>query len=262
MERTDDLLEPEDSAEQAPRIYNDININACGSSPKFDAEVPEQSTHLISRLTWISAKELRYHLRIIRARLEVFYETRNHGIPSMIIEQLANFETDFNLERCPTTSSIWNIAHHEQRITVYTVKDLNVVFRPTCECKPGIPHVNDVHCPRNIVFKPEQSTELPKASQEGPVQTPEEKRLAKTSAALAGINAMIGLHDLKSHMSKLAHKIETARLQGALASLQKERFGTMFIGGPGTGKTGESPSTNETFLFRVSVGASSEDFPM
>ena len=45
---------------------------------------------------------------------------------------------------------------------------------------------------------------------------------------------MVGLEKVKEHIHNIKAKIETARRQGA--NIKEERFGTVLLGNPGTGR--------------------------
>jgi hypothetical protein len=62
----------------------------------------------------------------------------------------------------------------------------------------------------------------------------EKKKAEIGEKAMDEIKEMVGLDNVKEHIQKIASRIETSKRQGA--DLKKERFGTVFIGSPGTGK--------------------------
>lgn len=243
-ELADNLLEITKNAEKESSA-TDLEV-----AMAITEEVATKPSQLILRRNIFNLRDIRILLKAIRQRLEVHYERILGGIPTHIIESLAAFESSLHLKRDPTTSSIWNTNHHEQRIEYFSTIEGGIVYRLKCICSEKDLHSNDIHCPRNISDDAVDNSDNESVTTDASVEeTPEqiaereaaaEKRRREEQAAVAtqarkDIEALTGLHTLKAHIATLATRIETAKRQGI--DIKNGRFGTVFIGNPGTGKT-------------------------
>jgi hypothetical protein len=203
-------------------------------------------------------------LRQVRQFFEREWETKPDGVSQAIIECLETCERDFFLVRDQTTDSIWNVEHQEHRIEVFEASDVGIMYRQKCVCVEDALHGLDVYCPRNMSFeasdedeelewdedlgewavkkkaRPTSLASESDGSEEENAYDAEAERLEKEKEraeikdkAIAEINEMVGLDNVKEHLLKIIARIETSKRQGA--DLKEERFGTVFIGNPGTG---------------------------
>jgi SpoVK/Ycf46/Vps4 family AAA+-type ATPase len=256
---SESLLDATDKAIGVDDIEKmDLDVEVRNTVEEGMVQAADINQHLVPRGSSLTSQDIRCLLKALRQQLEVHYETVQGGIPRDIISAFASFESSLNLHRDPTTSSIWNDTHQLHRFEDFSPSSVGVLYREKCVCNPGIPHKNDIHCPRNIVddltttHEDTQSTksgdeqeeeepfieETPEqiAEREAAAKKEREEELAATVAtAIASIEAMTGLRELKAHVAKLKSRVETARRQGA--DIKDDRFGTVFIGNSGTGKT-------------------------
>lgn len=267
----DDVMAiPEEDCEQ-----KEIDIEGC-------MELTPVPTHL--------TPEIPYLLKAIRLWLEEFFESKDDsiGIPPSMVCQLSEFETDFGLERLPTTSCIWNPDYQRQREEVWTLTSFwGPNQRSKCMCVPEkldenvLIHSLDRWCPKNMPADldwPSSNYEWdyrthrwiirrgPGCRKGGPappseytgqddsasdagsdsdsdsdeqiaerIEQGKRKRAAEGEKAWEEIMAMTGLKKVKEHVKKLKAKVESSIRQKI--DLEEERFGAVFIGNSGTGKT-------------------------
>jgi AAA+ superfamily predicted ATPase len=210
--------------------------------------IPPESQQLTLSPISLSNENFTRLLRLLREHLELRYETIKGGIPSTLIADLSAFERNLKLTRDPTTKSIWNTDHQNLRIEFSGKIGSVIIYLEKCPCgEDEDDHTDNELCPRNIPAdeakmnsddsdSDDEETPTQKAEREAREKIEHEKAMAeKRDKAIAGIMAMQGMHDLKAHIQTLVTRVETAKRQGA--DLKSERFGTVFIGGPGTGKT-------------------------
>ncbi|THV46210.1 hypothetical protein BGAL_0406g00100 [Botrytis galanthina] len=267
----DDVMAiPEEDCEQ-----KEIDIEGC-------MELTPVPTHL--------TPEIPYLLKAIRLWLEEFFESKDDsiGIPPSMVCQLSEFETDFGLERLPTTSCIWNPDYQRQREEVWTLTSCwGPNQRSKCICVPqkfdenGLIHSLDRWCPKNMPADldgpssnyewdymthrwvtrwvsgcrkggpappSEYTRQDDSASDAGSdsdsdsdeqiaerIERGKRERAAEGEKAWEEIMAMTGLKKVKEHVRKLKAKVENSIRQKI--DLEEERFGAVFTGNSGTGKT-------------------------
>lgn len=246
----------EDVVEIVPSEYG-------GASPLVTACIlePVPSEFLIQHA---SAKplDLAITLKQIRQTLEQRYETVPGGVPFSLVEILHLAETILSLERDPTTDCIWNIDHQRHRVQTFGECDIGIAYRERCTCDiettlENTIHARDPYCPWNI---PAQDNELEwdeeerkwkrkeiavsdspmkDAAETGEEENGKEEEKSeseeKMAELIAKITKMVGLNSIKEHVQKLNMMIEASARQGV--KLKNERFGTVFLGSTGTGKS-------------------------
>ncbi|KAH7360356.1 P-loop containing nucleoside triphosphate hydrolase protein [Rhexocercosporidium sp. MPI-PUGE-AT-0058] len=270
----EDILRTEDqlSAQQK------VDIGAFALPARFSSKSFQALTLHATSPLWLDLSDL---IRGARHSLHIKYETIPGGIPIQIIQQIASWEATFNIQRCRSTDSIWNVDHQEQRAEVFQPRDLGICYRLKCICPEGGLHSLDVYCPRNIpselsrsedverdskeynkkkskkTSSPEQSddeasddeteddeetkgeTEEPELDSEAITarEAAEEKQaqLERKEKLMTGIMDTVGWQSAKEHIQKLEAKVMTSARQGV--ELKGEGFGTILMGGSGTGKT-------------------------
>jgi hypothetical protein len=211
-------------------------------------------------------------LKTIRQFFERQWESESHAFSSAVAQCLEACERNFRLIRDQTTDSIWNVEHQEHRTEVFERTDVGFWYRQKCTCVGDALHSLDVYCPRNMSFevsgedeelewdedlqewrkkktpRPTSPAESESDEDEDPYDAEaerlaKEKELAETrEKIMAEIKEMVGLDNVKDHLHKIATRVETSNRQGV--DLKEERFGTVFIGNPGTGtSTPSSPDS-------------------
>jgi len=181
------------------------------SSPKVE----------LSKLQTISpyapAANLMRRLKNLRCVIEKRCE--EHGFHVAIIQALHELEKYFHIPRDPTTSSLWNMDHQQQRKVKFEESNEQVVYRWKCECTydddTPVPstadtddHSDDAFCPRNIekdeaeISKQFQS---PSKKIKNRVNSPQGKRSkdpttrAKAEAILQITLDHVGRQNIKHH---------------------------------------------------------------
>jgi DNA replication protein DnaC len=218
--------------------------------------------------------DLAHVLKAVRIWLAGFFEEKEVPIPVDIVRQLWQAENDLGLEMLPTTDCIWNKDHQRLREEVFTVHAEGPVFREKCMCtnKPGQDEVHpDIHCPKKMPQDMHRNPErwawdqeenrwyLPNGSRsripcpdnssdagsdsDSDSEEQVSRRLARAKRerkemadkAWEEIMAMTGLEDVKEHVRRLKAKVDNSVRQSI--DLKDERFGAVFLGNSGTGKT-------------------------
>ncbi|PQE08262.1 NFX1-type zinc finger-containing 1 protein [Rutstroemia sp. NJR-2017a BVV2] len=220
--------------------------------------------------------ELTHVLKAVRLWLTGFFEEKNLPIPVDIVGQLWQAENDLGMEMLPTTDCIWNKDYQQQREEVLTIHAEGPVLREKCMCpdKPGRDGEHpDIHCPRSVPqdmhhnptkwvwsqetkrwgLKPPSppipfagnddngSCACSECDSESEEQVSRRAERAKkqrkeiADKAWEEIMAMTGLEDVKEHVRRLKAKVDNSVRQNI--DLKNERFGAVFLGNSGTGKT-------------------------
>lgn len=205
-------------------------------------------------------------LKQIRYFFERKWESESDPIlfSESVVQCLEACERNFFLVRDQTTDSIWNVEHQEYRVEIFEESDVGLWYRSKCICVEDALHGLDAYCPRNMSFEVSDEDDnlewnedlqewvkkkTPRPTSEASSDTESEadedgdeaeriareKELAETrEKIITEINGLVGLENIKEHLQKIAARVETSTRQGV--DLKEERFGTVFIGNPGTGK--------------------------
>jgi len=210
-------------------------------------------------------------LKQLRVQSELKYETEEDGPPISLVTCLHVFEALHRLTQDPTTNSIWNIDSQQHRTEYFGLSDIGISYRQKCICDGGTSQENfhklDVYCPRNQSLESAEvkddtekdSEEITSARPPSPaasdsneeVDTDENEdegeddtideaaaeaaRVATMNEAMQKVTDLVGLHNVKTHMSNLKALVEASGRTGV--ELKEGRFGTVFLGNGGTGKT-------------------------
>lgn len=249
----------------------DEDANGIATSTNENAAEPLPTQDLIS-LNFSRSHIIIILLKQLRQLLERRHEEEPDGIPLEIIASLHEFEVAFDLERHPSTNSVWNLDHHRQRIEASSLSDIGIAYKLKCSCLlvgdggllDSAIHRLDFFCPRNIpinISNGDQdlewdSTELEyrkkktkrptspvdngaesrgvdEADEQEEEKRAENERKEKTEKYTERIMSLVGLQNVKEHIHKLKAMVESStRLN---VGFKSERFGTVFLGNPGTG---------------------------
>lgn len=268
-----------DSAEKfkSPEVLLDDDVMAIADEDHESNESGEKRDMALLPVPSYITLDFPRLLKAIREWLEDFFTYKDDGtnIPVCMVEQLAQFEMDFGLERLPTTSCIWNRDYQWQREDAFTITlPWGPIQRDRCLCldmplspctnqgQPYKDHSCDPHCPKNmpkdldsgVLYiwdelihawkRPPYTGNIDDGDSDSGSETEmteqARKRLKKKKAedarkAWDEIMNMIGLKSVKEHVQKLKAKVENSIRQNI--DLKEERFGAVFMGNSGTGKT-------------------------